>query len=350
MEGQIISGRRTNIGARILGAATLMLLPGAALGQITVTPRFSGYFDNSSQQQSTARIASEQGISARIDATTAELRKLFGNGAAFDIADNQIVSGGNQIFFPLFGASITFSPTGNQLTQLTLTGLYGGTSSNVSAISRSTQRLSVGAITAEDLVVTTSNGRVRSRRLDLEASLQHRLNETFSLIGGVRLERVRSRLNVSGDIAATQNGANLVNALVGGPINLGLSLGTFSAASRGTAITYGGRIGAAAFVPVDQRNLVYVNGLTHISHLSGQRLTLSSQFDGKGDVVTDETRRPSETTIGPDISVGYLRRFDENLALDLRYRGVFYFPVSGPRSFDDPRVSHGVNVGVSYIF
>jgi hypothetical protein len=333
-----------------LGALASAFLSNAASAQITFTPRFSGYFDNSSQQQSTAQVASEQGTAARIDATNAQLRELFGGASSFGVTDNQIVSGGNQIFYPLYGASLTFSPTGNQRTQLTLTALYGSTTSNSSAISRSTQRLSVAATTAEDLLVTTSRGRVQSSRLDLEATLQHRLNETFSLVGGVRLERVRSRLDVSGELAATQNGANLVNVLLGGPVDLGLSVDRFHATSQGTANTYGVRVGAAAFVPVDQRNLVYVNGLLHASHRAGERLILSSTFDSSDDSVVDETRRPSETTIGPDISVGYLRRFNERLALDLRYRGVFYFPVGGPRYFDDPRVSHGVNIGVSHIF
>ncbi|WEK44076.1 MAG: hypothetical protein P0Y64_04380 [Candidatus Sphingomonas colombiensis] len=327
----------------------LAFLSTAAAAQITITPRFSGYFDNSSQQQTTAQVAFEQGTVARIAATNAQLRELFGAAASFDVADNQIVSGGNQIFFPLYGASITFSPTGNQLTQLTLTALHGSTASSVSAISRSTQRLSVLGTTAEDLLVTSSRGRVRSSRLDLEATLQHRLNETFSFVGGVRLERVRSALSVSGEFAATQNGTNLVNALLGGPIDLGLSVDRFSATSEGTSNTFGARIGAAAFIPVDQRNLVYVNGLLHLSHLAEQRLTLATTFARGDDAVRDETRRPSETTVGPDISVGYLRRFSERVALDLRYRGVFYFPVSGPRNFDDPRVSHGVNIGLSYI-
>lgn len=333
-----------------LAGGALALIPVSAPAQVTITPRFSGYFDNSSQQQSTTTILSQQGTSARIEAGNAELRKLFGDDASFDVGESGLISGGKQIFFPLFGASVTFSPTGNQRTQLTLTALSGRSSSTVNALSRSTQQLTVAGLRAEDLVVTTSTGIVRSRRLDLEMTLQHRLDETFSFIGGVRVERVRSRLSVIGDLAATQNGTNLVSALLGGPVDLSLATDSFQATSRGTSLTYGARVGAAAFVPVDQNNLFYVNGLLHVSHLAAQTPTLATKFDSSTDIVTDRTRRPSETTVGPDISVGYLRRFNERIAVDLRYRGIFYFAVEGVRSFDDPRVSHGVNLGVSYIF
>ena len=37
----------------------------------------------------------------------------------------------------------------------------------------------------------------------------------------------------------------------------------------------------------------------------------------------------------------------EELALDLRYRAVLFFPLTGVQDFSDARVSHGINLGLS---
>jgi len=58
----------------------------------------------------------------------------------------------------------------------------------------------------------------------------------------------------------------------------------------------------------------------------------------------------SESAIGPDISVGYVHRFTDTIGLDVRYRAIVYFPISGSRSFDDPRVNHGINAGLTFNF
>jgi hypothetical protein len=53
----------------------------------------------------------------------------------------------------------------------------------------------------------------------------------------------------------------------------------------------------------------------------------------------------SETTVGPDISVGYMYRVSDRFGVDLRYRATVYFTVSGPSDFKDSRVNHGVGLG-----
>lgn len=329
----------------LMGLTLGLVTPAAA--QVTVTPRFSGYFDNGSQQQSVATAAADQGAAARIDETSAALRDLFGPDAGYTVVDGDIVSGGDQIFYPLAGASISV-PIGGETTLATVTALYGKANSTVRAVTRATQRITVAGVTAEDLLVASTTGRLRLKRLDLEATVQHRIGETFSLIGGLRYERVSEKLALSGDFTATQNGTNLVRALTGDPnIDLGLAATTIRGDSTGISETYSVRAGGAAYVPIGERQSLYVNGLLHLSHVPSEDNGLSLRFVESGQTVANDTRTPGETSAGPDISVGYLLRFGERLGIDLRYRGTFYFPLSGPRDFSDPRVNHGFNVGVS---
>jgi hypothetical protein len=314
--------------------------------RISITPRFSGYFDNSVQRQSSAEAIGDRGATDRLDDIGQTLRSLFGNGAGISIGDTQLISGGNQTFFAMGGASVTV-PVDDR-TQLTLTGLYGSTHGDVRVLSTSTQRLTVAGVTAQDLLVSSTQGRIRLRRIDVELSAQRRLTENFSLTGGARIERVRERLVAGGEFEATQNGANLIRALSGDPaLDPSLSVSHFTATSRGTTTVYSLRGGGAAFAPIGGGQSFYVNGMLHVSRLPVQARTLNLIFVENGDHVEAQTKAPGEWSAGPDVSVGYSLRINDRLGLDARYRGVFYFPLSGVRKISDPRVNHGFNVGVS---
>jgi hypothetical protein len=63
--------------------------------------------------------------------------------------------------------------------------------------------------------------------------------------------------------------------------------------------------------------------------------------------------------IGPDMSAGILRPLTERVTLDVRYRALYYYnvytdhpigPADDGANWDDPRGTHGLNIGVSFRF
>jgi hypothetical protein len=111
-----------------------------------------------------------------------------------------------------------------------------------------------------------------------------------------------------------------------------------------TSWTYSARVGAAAFATVGEKHLFYVNGLLQLSYHPANTVHFtnsagSSQTQGNG--AAFET----ETSLGPDISVGYMYRVNDRFGIDVRYRATVYFTVDGPSSFKDNRVNHGIGVG-----
>jgi len=96
---------------------------------------------------------------------------------------------------------------------------------------------------------------------------------------------------------------------------------------------------------VNDRHLFYVNGLLHLSHYNpGLRFFTNSQGQSSGQTIRSAIY-DSETTVGPDISVGYMYRVSDRFGVDVRYRATIYFTVSGPSDFKDSRVNHGVGLG-----
>ena len=329
---------------RILGGVALILAPQSAVAGISLSPRAVIYFDNGEQRQ--------QGIDAFPIPTDAlaglndQIRALAGPDAALSGAVGEGGGSARQIVFPMFGGSIT---VGGQQTQVTFTGLYGTAETSSRIVVPLNLALTAGGFTATDLLSTVAEGRATYRRIDLELTVQHRLDERFALIGGVRYERVRSRATLDAITTSSTNIANLVALLSGsGLVDLGLSQGEQRLDLGAVSESWSLRGGAAAFVPFARRQLVYVNGMAHVSRapaLTAQALL--TDLDGGG-TLDLSTRRPSETSVGPDISVGILSRFSDRVALDIRYRGIFYFPLSGVRGFDDPRVNHGLNLGLTF--
>jgi len=125
--------------------------------------------------------------------------------------------------------------------------------------------------------------------------------------------------------------------------------GTSTATLRGKGQVYSGRAGITGFIPFSQTGTVFLTGMLHVSHEVG-RSSITQPDPITGVVTTVKSKDPSETTLGPDFAVGAQFALAENIAFDIRYRAAVYFPVSGPRDFKDPRVNHGVNMGVSFRF
>jgi opacity protein-like surface antigen len=230
--------------------------------------------------------------------------------------------------------------------------MYGESESELRFISPATLELNAQGFTATDILVTTISGEPDFQRIDVELSVQHRLNETFALVGGIRYERLKSEGLYNGTTTSSTNILNLLRILTGEPdLDLGLQSVEQDIEIDSKDETYSIRGGAAAFVPITGSVLGYVNGLLHVSH--SPAATFSRRVtDPTNGSVTEGTDRAasSETSVGPDLAVGALFRFSDNVALDVRYRGIFYFPVAGDLSFDDPRVNHGLNVGLTFSF
>jgi hypothetical protein len=150
---------------------------------------------------------------------------------------------------------------------------------------------------------------------------------------------------------SSNNAQNLFSLLFGsGDVVIGINESNGTMQNEVTDHVVSARVGGAAFANMDQRNMVYLNGLLHVTHQwandAVSRLIVP-------DVDLDETNEidiKSETAIGPDISVGYVHRFTDTIGLDVRYRAIVYFPVGGNRDFDDPRVNHGINAGLTFNF
>lgn len=329
----------------ILGMVFAALVPsGAIAAEISVSPRFVVYFDNGEQRQ--------QGIEAfpipasALAGLNDQIRAIAGPDA---VLTGEVGAGGGsarQIVFPMFGGSVS---VGGQRTQFTFTALYGEAETRSRIVVPLTLELAAGGFTATDLLNSVAVGTTDYRRLDLELTAQHRLDERFALIGGLRYERLRGNAVLDATSTSSNNIGNLASLLSGtGPVDLGLSQGTERLDLRSGSETWSLRAGAAAFAPFARRQLAYVNGMLHISHTPSRRADAVLTDLAGGGTLDLSADVDAETAIGPDISVGMLTRFSDRVAFDIRYRGIFYFPLSGVRGFSDPRVNHGLNLGLTF--
>lgn len=334
--------------AALAGASLAAFAAPAKAGDISISPRFFLYFDNSSQRQSGLSDVAQLDPQADADLSDA-LTDFY--GVPIDVVSENPTSSAinNQIVYPMFGGAITFGLDKENRTSLSVSLLYGEANSKYRSITSYDRTVTVAdTFTAEDLFVQTAEGKAKEKRWDLELTLQHRLNERFALLGGLRYERNSSRGNFTTTTQISENAINLLNALFDeGDFSFGIDNSVGSLAVKVNDDIYSARFGGAAYVPIGQRSQVYVNGLVHLTYFPGA--------SGKGRFIVpdvlDETYDidiPSETLIGPDIAVGYLHRISDKVGLDLRYRGIFYFPISGNKKFNDPRVNHGINAGLTF--
>lgn len=321
----------------------LLTLPARA--EVSITPRVGYYFDNTSQRQSAVDYSSlESEEDLQLEEEFVELL-----GGEFAIGPYESARNSSQLAFPQYGATITFSLPSSDATQFAFTALYGETSSEGTEIIQRLKAYSVLDLLIRDTEVTNVRTTADYTRLDLEATVQHRLSETFSLIGGVRAERIY----VSGsDAYASVQSYHLYNA-VNDVLGLGLPPNYQEAEARNvenyhaTSWTYSGRIGAAAFAPVGEKHLFYVNGLLQLSYHPANTVHFTNE-SGSGATEGNGAVFEEETSLGPDISVGYMYRVSERFGIDLRYRATVYFTIDGPSDFEDSRVNHGIGAGFTF--
>lgn len=353
-----------------LGCLLACVAP-ASHAEWSFTPRAALYFDNAVQRQTGIDFNSDPARLKYIadqQATIAAINTITPALAAFGVvvppttisADAATTARRTtQAKYPQFGGTLTFDWRGSESTQVALTALYGETDAKLDEITTQYFRYTSFNSSAIDSIELNSHAEGDLSRLDLELTVQHRLNETFSYIGGLRAERTRASLDFSSTSFASANFYNLVafnlsliylrnNLPV--PPNLlptyTLNPTAITGTQTQTTWTYSGRFGAAAYAPVGEKHLFYVNGLLHVSHTPqvSSVQVFSNGFTARAAGFTDET------TVGPDISVGYMYRFSDRFGVDLRYRAAVYFPVAGDFDFEDARVNHGVSLGFTTWF
>jgi hypothetical protein len=354
------TGRNALARCAAIGLLSCIALPANA--DWSITPRASFYFDNTIQRQSAFNYNTPE-HQAGSDKLQADLASVNATSLAFGFPPTtlkidpiDVSQRADQIAFPEFGATLTFGLGNSETTQVSLTALYGTTSAHAVRLSTESFHYSGFGTNVIDTDAQTARITTDVKRLDLEATVQHRLNETFSLVGGVRAERTSS--DVSGSVTEVGS-ANFGNLFISN-LNLyavqqgfpapfapiyALDLGPGIVTESFSVWTYSIRVGAAAYAPVGEKHLFYVNGLLHFSRLVGP--TAAFHY-ANGSTSPDPI--PSETSLGPDISVGYMYRFSDRFGVDVRYRAQVYFPIAGPYKFDDARVNHGVGIGFTSWF
>jgi hypothetical protein len=339
--------RRAGAGCLVL-ASGLIALP--AVADISFTPRAGVYFDNGSQRQSRAApvAANTQQLLTASDAVL----KFYGG----TVASKTITTGkSSQAAIPQFGGTLTFTWGDSGKTDVALTALYGQSHVRGDTFVQNTLlSYSVLDVTAIDNLVQGETYDNTYKRFDLEATLQHRLNETFSLVGGVRAERTTGERPIT---VVETSSANFLNALrnkqnqlaaeAGQPLIPGAYVGTYSLYTFNehlTNWTYSLRGGAAAYSAFDEKHLFFVTGMLQVTRNPGINFTDTYPTQSV------KYKDAAETTVGPDISVGYIYQLSDRFNFDVRYRASIYFPVSGPFDFKDSRVNHGLMLGFTTWF
>lgn len=334
--------------ASALAVAACLATPAQA--DFSFSPRFFLYFDNAYQRSS--GFDDQNALLTGADAEASEeLSDFFGEPVLVQTQDATSASISNQQVYPLFGAAFTAGLDSSNRTQLTFSALYGQSTTDIATLQTFEQDITVSGLTAQDVITQHVSGKSKAKRLDLELTLQHRLNERFALLGGLRYERIHSEGEFDFRNVSSNNASNLFSLLFGsGEVVIGLNESEGTASSEVTDHVISARVGGAAFANINQRNMVYLNGLLHYTHQSADDATTRFVVE---DLDFDETYEPdikSESAIGPDISVGYVHKFTDTVGVDVRYRAIVYFPISGSRDFDDPRVNHGINAGLTFNF
>lgn len=327
-------------------AALVMASPAAA--DVIVGPRFSYYFDNSNLRTSNltafddALLQRDQQIEQLLDealedASPTVLREAPSTSVLAD-----------QMGFAMYGGIINF---GDDRDRFTFSALYGEGKGTTRVSSQSSiTALLIAGLTIADLEVSNVVTDTDVSRLDLEATWQRRLNENFAITAGLRYERLEATAFGLETVTSTDQILSFAFDDPSFPLfNDGLRIDRISSETRQT---FTARAGGTAFVPLDEQLNVFFSGMLQAGYQpESETEALETLRNRDGDFVSEFTETtPSELSIGPDIAVGAQYIIFDNLAFDIRYRAIVFFPLSGQFDFEDARVNHGVNLGFSYRF
>ena len=337
--------KRTTTAALVTAAVAGLSSPAHA--DVVIGPRVAYYFDNSN-----LRTSNEAGfdITARErDAEReAELNEALPLFAFFDSTEPSTGILADQIGFPMYGGTINF---GDDRDRFTLTAMYGEGQGDLERSTTRQLRLAFGFQEVTDIESTNFSGESDVERIDIEATWQRRLNENFALTGGVRFEQLDVSETGTQFIQTTEQ----IDAVVAGStFVIGLTPPErFDVASDFRIQTFTARFGATAFVPLSGSVNSFFSGMVQAGYSPETDIETVSEFTSSPfplpePLITRVTEtQPSEISVGPDMAVGLQWIIADNLALDVRYRAVVFFPLTGEFEFSDAQVNHGVNLGVT---
>ncbi len=329
-----------------LVAALAVATPAQA--EIVIGPRVSYYFDNSNLRTSDleglqdARTFIDQQLTQRLRDSDPLLDDL-----TVTVQDNGSASNSDQVGFPMIGGMINF---GDDRDRFTLIGMVGKGSTVTELVSSRTVEIQVADVGIREISVIQTISDEDIDRLDIEATWQRRLNENFAISAGVRYER----LDVTGSGLITVQETDEVRLFIADALgeeppsrNLDGARRPARTLTDNTLETYSARAGVTAFVPFNDKAVAFFSGMIQGGYQPDSEF--NTQFFGvNGEIVRTENRTDrGEFSVGPDFAVGAQFTIIENLALDIRYRAILFFPLSGDFDFGDSRVNHGVNVGLS---
>lgn len=334
--------------ALLVGAATAALSSTSAKAEIVIGPRFSYYFDNSN-----LRTSDLEGLQDARSFVDEELtQRLRNSDPLLDdltvmVQDNGSAANSDQVGFPMIGGMINF---GDDKDRFTIIGMVGKGQTTTELVSSRTVEIQIADIGVREISVIQTISNDDIDRIDLEATWQRRLNENFAISAGVRYER----LDITGNGTVAVQETDEVRLFIADALNEDPPTRNLDGARRpartltkNTLETYSARAGVTAFVPFGEDANAFFSGMLQAGYQPDSQF--KTQFFGvNGDIVRSEVRTDTgEFSMGPDFAVGAQFSILENLALDVRYRAILFFPLSGDFSFGDSRVNHGVNVGLS---
>lgn len=337
-----------------LAMASLAVLAAAtatpARADVVIGPRVSYYFDNSNLRTSGIDPGLDEG-DALDPADIAVLRTAFGVEPQLTTVSEGEGVLSDQVGYPMIGAMVNF---GDDRDRFTLTAMYGSGEGDAALSATVSRTLTLGATEFIDLVNFDADTVSSTDRIDIELTWQRRQSESFALLGGIRYERLDTAF--VGDLRIVQSVAiptviALSRAAIEGdpapPVIPSVPPLIAGVRQDGTIQTFSARGGATAFVPFGENAVAFFNGMLQASYRPDYDV-LTVIEDPSG-LFSDSIagREEGEFSIGPDFAVGAQFILSENLALDLRYRAVLFFPLTGLQDFSDARVSHGVNLGLS---
>ena len=318
-----------------------------ASADIVIGPRFSYYFDNSN-----LRTSDLEGLQDARSIVNEELTRDLNEADEFadffvSQQNNGSARNADQVGFPMVGGMVNF---GGDRDRFTFTAMAGSSDTTTELVSSRLTSLEVGDVRINELSVIQTVSDDQIDRIDLELTWQRRMSENFAILAGARYERLLIEGTGLITIQETDEVRTIVAEVLGVDApgrNLDGARRPQTIATERTLETFSGRAGVTAFVPFNDNAVAFFNGMIQGSYQPSS--DFRTQFFGvNNELVRDERRRnSSEFSIGPDFAVGAQFIIIENLALDLRYRALLYFPLSGDFDFGDTRVNHGVNLGLS---
>ncbi len=335
------------LGGYLLVGAAAMGIAAPAHADVIIGPRVAYYFDNSNLR--TSDLEGLQDARTTInDRVTQDLRDATGfDDLLVTSVDNGSATNADQVGFAMIGGMVNF---GDDRDRFTVSAMYGSGEATTELVSSREITVEVADIGINELSVIQTVAREEVDRLDLELTWQRRLNENFAISAGARFER----LDISGRGAISIRETDAVRQFIAETLgqdapsrNLDGDRQPNLQVTQRTLETYSARAGVTAFVPFNDRAVAFFNGMVQGSYQPSSEFRTA--FIGvNGEEVREEIRKDrGEVSVGPDIAVGVQLILSDDLAIDLRYRAIMFFPLSGDFDFGDSRVNHGVNLGLS---